>query len=251
MNLVLLGNGNMGKAVASLVEESGKHRVVARLDSKSALSPEAFQAADAVIEFTNAVAFLKNLPVLLQSGKPVVVGSTGWLSEVDNVRAQVLSLGGSLLYAANFSLGVQLFFRMVKHAAALIAPFPEFDAALSEIHHTAKKDSPSGTGLRAAALVLESLPRKTRLKTAVDSETPIAPDELLLTSIRLGKVFGTHTLHLDSAADEITISHNAKSRRGFAEGAIQAAEWLLDKKGFYSIDDFLSDRLAALNNTRP
>lgn len=243
MKIVLVGNGNMGKAIAALLAETQQHEIIATFSSKEPLHVEALAEADACIDFTTAAAFLENLPVLLQAKKPIVVGTTGWYDQLSEVAQKVQAANGALLYAPNFSLGVNLFLQLVKVAASLIAPFPEFDLALSEIHHTRKKDAPSGTALKAADYVLSVLSRKTTLRTSLADSAPIQKEQLLVTSLRLGSVFGTHTLHIDSPADELVLTHTAKSRRGFAEGALQAAEWLQGRQGFFSFDDFLAEKL--------
>ncbi|MCS7014259.1 MAG: 4-hydroxy-tetrahydrodipicolinate reductase [Chloroherpetonaceae bacterium] len=243
MKIILVGNGQMGRAIAAIIAETPQHQILAALSSKDVLQPDMLANADALIDFTNAKAFLQNLPVLLAANRPIVVGTTGWYHHLSEVKAQVEGADGALLYAANFSLGVHLFLRLAKVAASLIAPFPEFDIAISEAHHTRKKDAPSGTALKAAEQVLAALPRKTALRTALLPDTPLQKEELLITSLRVGSVFGEHTLHIDSPADELVIRHTAKSRRGFAEGALQAAEWLQGKRGFFSFEDFLSEKL--------
>ncbi|MFN3392973.1 MAG: 4-hydroxy-tetrahydrodipicolinate reductase [Candidatus Thermochlorobacter sp.] len=243
MKIVLIGNGNMGKAIAALLAETQQHEIMAIFSSKDPLRAEVLAEADACIDFTTATAFLENLPVLLQAKKPIVVGTTGWYNQLSEVEQKVQAANGALLYAPNFSLGVNLFLQLVKVAASLIAPFPEFDLALCEIHHTRKKDAPSGTALKAADHVLAALPRKTSLRTSLTDSAPIQKEQLLVASLRLGSVFGKHTLHIDSPADELVLTHTAKSRRGFAEGALQAAEWLQGRQGFFSFDDFLAEKL--------
>lgn len=243
MKIVLIGNGQMGKTIAALVAETKRHEILAALRSNEPLRAESLREADALIDFTNAGAFLDNLPTLLQAKKPIVVGTTGWQEQLDDVRKKVADANGTLLYAANFSLGVNLFLRLAKVAASLIAPFPEFDIAISETHHTRKKDAPSGTALKAAEQILSALPRKRTLRTSLSDSAPIQKEELLIVALRIGSVFGEHTIHIDSPSDELTITHAAKSRRGFAEGALQAAEWLQGKRGFFSFDDFLAEKL--------
>jgi 4-hydroxy-tetrahydrodipicolinate reductase len=240
MKLILVGYGKMGKAIDAIAHAEGC-TVVATADSKTPLTPALLSKGDAVIDFTSRDAFLKNVPALIGSGKPVVVGTTGWNDDSESVKAQVISSGSAMIHSANFSLGVQLFFRMARAAASLIAPFNGFDIAISETHHTQKLDSPSGTALKLASEVLSACPRKTKLTTSLDDR--LASNQLLVQAIRLGKVFGTHTLHIDSEFDEIELRHNAKNRLGFAQGSIAAAKWLADKKGFFTIDDLLDDKL--------
>ncbi|NTV47458.1 MAG: 4-hydroxy-tetrahydrodipicolinate reductase, partial [Chlorobiales bacterium] len=210
------------------------------------MTKEGLKKADVVIEFTNREAFLQNLDLMLDAGVPVVVGTTGWHDDFESVKKKVLASNTPMLYAANFSLGVNIFFRLVRQAARLIAPFENFDIAITEQHHTGKQDAPSGTALKAAQEVLAGLPRKTQIKTSMPEVGRIQPNELLVTATRLGTVFGQHTIHIDSESDSIEVSHTAKNRIGLARGAVEAAIWLAGKggKGMFSMDDFLNEKLA-------
>lgn len=249
MNISLLGYGKMGKAVEAAIVSSGEHTVVSHFNRTSALTPDVFQSADIIIEFTTGEAFIGNLSTLVKSGKPVIVGTTGWTSVMETVKREVEGANTLLLYASNFSLGVHLFFRLVKEAAALVNTLDGFDIALSEVHHTAKADVPSGTALRAAELVIAGVGRKTKLRTGLEPNGgKTAADELLVSSLRLGKVFGEHTLHIDSESDDLTLTHRAKDRSGFAQGSLAAAVWLAEAyqrgtRGVLTIDDFLLSRL--------
>jgi len=248
MKIALLGTGNMGKAIAAAATSSGKHEIVAELNDKCPLSETSFQDADIIIEVTAPDAFLANLDVLLKANRPIVVGTTGWYNELESVKAKVLAANASLLYAANFSLGVNIFFRLVHEAARLIAPFEDFDVAVSEQHHTGKVDAPSGTALKVAREILSAMPSKTEIKTTLPAKGKIEPNELLVSAIRLGSVFGQHSVHIDSNSDSLLISHTAKNRQGFAKGAVEAAEWLAadgGKRGFFSMDDFLNEILSS------
>ncbi len=240
LTVALVGYGKMGKAIDAIAEAQG-FRVLHRIDSSSQLTPNVFEKTDAIIDFTKKEAFLYNLPTLLEARKPIVVGTTGWHSELERVKQKVYEYNGAMVYASNFSLGVQLFFRAVRAVAKLYAPFADFDVGVSEIHHTAKLDSPSGTALTIAQEILASMPRKTELQTNTHQK-PL-PNELQIASLRLGKVFGKHIVHIDSEFDEITLEHNAKNRYGFAKGALEAAKWIQGKTGMYSIDDFLDEKL--------
>lgn len=230
----------MGKAIDAIASENDCN-VLLRLTSTSALTPEVFEKVDAIIDFTTRDAFLYNLPALLEARKPIVVGTTGWHRELEKVKRKVYEYSGAMIYASNFSLGVQLFFRAVRAVAKLYAPFPDFDIAVSEIHHTAKLDSPSGTALTIANEILANVPRKTTIQTDM-RQKPLS-NELQIASMRLGKVYGMHAVHIDSEFDSITLEHNAKSRYGFAKGALEAAKWIQGRAGMYSIDDFLDEKL--------
>jgi 4-hydroxy-tetrahydrodipicolinate reductase len=250
MNLTLVGFGKLGTAIAEAASHRGHHiaRTFTELDT---LTRDSFSDADVLIDVSTPAAFLKNLPLLLASGKPIVVGTTGWYGELENVKRLVLAANGSLLYASNFSLGVNLFFRVVKEASRLINKFDEFDVAVSETHHTEKLDAPSGTAIKTAQVILSEVKRKTAILRELPKDKKIEPSALHVSSMRLGKVFGQHTVAIDSASDEILVSHTAKNRTGFASGAVQAAEWLADakhhepRKGFFSMDDFLNETFNA------
>ena len=248
MRFTLVGNGRMGQQVALVIAQSGGHETAAVLDINTPITPDLFQGSDAIIDFTVREAFLANLPAMLASGVPVVVGTTGWDDRQEEVKGMLSDSGGSLLYSANFSLGVNIFLRTVREAARLIAPFSQFDIAFAEQHHTAKADFPSGTALRAADMILAANSRKKSVVRQLSDDKKLAPDELQVASLRLGSVFGKHSVFIDSDADEIVVSHTAKNRSGFASGAVEAAIWLALRHktapGFYTMDDFLNEKFA-------
>ncbi len=248
MRFTLVGNGRMGQQVAQVIGQTGSHAVAAVLDIDTTISPDLFRGRDALIDFTVRDAFMANLPAMLASGVPVVVGTTGWDDILEEVKKMVSGAGGSLLYSANFSLGVNIFLRTVREAARLIAPFGQFDIAFAEQHHTAKADFPSGTALRAADMILSANSRKKSVARQLSDDKKLAADELQVASLRLGSVFGKHTAFIDSDADEIVVSHTAKNRSGFASGAVEAAIWLAlrhkTEPGFYTMDDFLNEKFA-------
>jgi len=254
MKIALVGYGKMGHMLAQAASKRG-HEIVCTVDpfapdaacvtKDPAVMAEAVKAsgAEGIIEFSHPSAVLANLAALIPTGIPLVVGTTGWLDKVESVRTQVEARETCLLYSSNFSVGVNLFYRMVSEAARVMADFEEYDAALFESHHNQKADSPSGTGLELARRILANLPRKTKLVTDAFSRKP-EPDELHLASMRVGSVPGTHTVYFDSAADTIELTHTARSREGFALGAVRALEWLVPagpgnerKKGVFTMDD--------------
>ncbi|NTW56637.1 MAG: 4-hydroxy-tetrahydrodipicolinate reductase [Chlorobiaceae bacterium] len=248
MKFTLVGNGRMGRQVAMVAEQSGIHEIAAVLDVDARITPESFRGSDAIIDFTVRDAFLNNLPAMLGSGVPVVVGTTGWDDVREEVVRDVAAAGASLLYSANFSLGVNIFLRTVREAARMISPFGQFDIAFAEQHHTGKADFPSGTALRAADMILSVNSRKKTVAAQLPHDRKLAPEELQVAAIRLGSVFGKHSAFIDSESDEIVISHTAKNRSGFASGAVEAAVWLAGRHktvpGFYTMDDFLNERLS-------
>lgn len=217
MKLLVLGRGKTGGLVAQVARERG-HEVTAigSADNKSAsaLTRESLNGIDVVIDFTVPSAVLENIEACVSAGAAMVVGTTGWYEQIPRVRAQVEKAGSALLYASNFSVGVNLFFDIAHASAAALQH--GYTGKIIEAHHALKKDKPSGTAAALRRIVVES-----------------GGPELAIDSIREGEVVGMHRLEFDSAGDTIVLTHDAKSRRGFAEGAVKAAEWLRGKKGFY------------------
>jgi 4-hydroxy-tetrahydrodipicolinate reductase len=223
MNLLLLGRGKTGSAVAQVAAER-KHRIAIveakENESNAALTAEKLRDIDAVIDFTAPHCVLTNIEACVQAGKNMVVGTTGWHHELDRVRNLVERRGTGFLYAANFSIGVNLFLDVARTAAAALRH--DYSGQIFERHHAQKKDAPSGT-----ALVIQQIIR----------EASGQNEELEIISFREGDVVGLHEVVLESPADRIYLCHDAKSRRGFAEGAVRATEWLASKKGFYDFKD--------------
>lgn len=245
MNIALIGIGNLGKAILQIVEES-QHEIVSTFDVNSTIESSAFVNADVIIDVTHSEAFLANLDTYLITGLPIVVGTTGWYDQMEEVKAKVNVAKSRLMYAANFSLGVNLFLRIIQQAAHLINPFEAFDIAVAEQHHTGKIDSPSGTAIKISEKILDRLERKTTIKPRLAENERVKPEELHISAVRLGSVFGQHSVFIDSAEDSIELRHTAKNRLGFARGAVESAAWLIEqtgKKGVFTIDDFLNDRL--------
>jgi 4-hydroxy-tetrahydrodipicolinate reductase len=225
MNLLLLGRGKTGSLVAEVAAER-KHeiRVIGAKENRScaALTPENLRDIDAVIDFTAPHCVLSHIEACVQAGKNMVVGTTGWYGEIDRVRALVEQHRTGFVYSPNFSVGVNLFFDVARSAAAALRH--DYSGQIFERHHAQKKDAPSGT-----AIALQQVMREA--SGSHDNET------LEITSFREGDVVGLHEIVLESSADRIYLCHDAKSRRGFAEGAVRAAEWLAGKKGFYDFKD--------------
>lgn len=239
MNIALIGYGKMGKTIEQVITEeyAGSCQIVLRIDSqnRNTLNKTALQSADVAIEFTTPDAAPDNLLLCFEAGVPVVCGTTGWLNRFDEVRQMCLYKGGTLVYASNFSVGVNLFFELNRLLAQLIRPHTQYRPTIEETHHLQKKDSPSGTAVTLAeAIVSESL----QLQKWVNHPGK-EPDELPVISHRVEDVKGTHVVRYQSAIDTIEISHTAHSRRGFAQGAVMAAAWVLGKKGIFSMRDVL------------
>ncbi|MDR0476152.1 MAG: 4-hydroxy-tetrahydrodipicolinate reductase [Treponema sp.] len=258
MNIVITGYGKMGRLIETLALEAG-HKVLAVVDpylreektfngtpvhkTLSGLSV-LNEKIDVVIEFTHPDAAAENLMFLAKMKIPAVTGTTGWYGKLPEISAAVNGAGASLFYAPNFSLGMNLFYRLAEYAAELFDPFSEYDAAGFEAHHNKKADSPSGTAKALAEKILSKMKRK---KKAVYEmlDRPPASDELHFASLRTGSVPGIHSILFDSAADTIELTHTLRNREGLAAGAIKAAEWLSAKKrtGVFTMDDMLCDIL--------
>jgi len=258
MKVILFGYGKMGRLLAETLREKG-HEVLGAIDpyysggapglplyksKDDFFKGPGYKGADMALEFTRPAEAVGNLKYLAKEKVPVVVGTTGWYESLPEISETVAANGSSLLWASNFSLGVNLFYRIAEHTAKLIDPFAEYDAAGLETHHNRKLDSPSGTAQIIAERVLAQMTRK---KRAVYDKLDRAPeaDELHFASVRVGYIFGAHILLFDSPADTIEITHNAKNRDGLVSGAVFAAEWLHAKKrtGVFTIDDALADIL--------
>lgn len=237
MKIALIGYGKMGKLIEEIALQN-EHKIVARINSNSPITKENLNNADVCIDFSAPKNFIENIKKLASLGQTVVVGTTGWYDQIDLVKDLVERYKIGFLYAPNFSIGVNIFLKIVKEASLLINQFDEYDVGGFEIHHNQKKDSPSGTAKSIAGLLVDHLDKKkTIVYDRVDRE--IQEDELAFASIRSGCNPGEHSVIFDSNADTISLTHRARNREGFAKGAIVAAEWLQNKKGFYTINDLL------------
>lgn len=247
MRAVIVGYGSMGREVERALVERG-HEAVARVDAAAGrgdareLSPQIAAKADVAIEFSVAGAVAANARRYAELGLSAVVGTTGWQADLDEVARIVAGSSIAYLHGSNFSLGAHLFFALVGRAARLVDRLPEYDLLSWEVHHRRKKDSPSGTALSLAKVITAASSRKKKVVTE-RLDRPIAPDELHVASVRGGEVPGIHTVLLDSLFDTVEITHSARSRGGFALGAVRAAEWLAGRRGLYSVDDFIAELL--------
>jgi 4-hydroxy-tetrahydrodipicolinate reductase len=223
MNLLLLGRGKTGSLVAEVARQRGHEvRVVGAAENPActALTPERLNEIDVVIDFTAPSCVVAHIEACITAGKNTVVGTTGWYAESDRIKNLVESHGVGFVYAANFSVGINLFLDVARAAAAALQQ--EYSGQIFERHHADKKDAPSGT-----AMALQRVIRQSSGGT----------EDLEITSFREGDVVGMHEVVLDSAGDRIYLCHDAKSRHGFADGAVRAAEWIAGKKGFYDFKD--------------
>jgi 4-hydroxy-tetrahydrodipicolinate reductase len=247
MKLALLGYGKMGKIIEKIATDR-KHEIVLRIDYDNLheLTAENLQKADVAIEFSTPATVLGNIDSCLKAGVPIVVGTTGWYNELQQVKQQCERGNNSLIYASNFSVGVNIFFHVNRVLAKLMNNYPYYEVQVEEIHHSLKMDSPSGTAITIAEGIIENLDSKkewVNVLTADGAETAddnIKNDQLLIESFRIDSVPGTHTVIYDSEVDTIEFKHTAHNRNGFALGAVLAAEWIRDKKGFYSVQDMFN-----------
>lgn len=246
MKIALVGYGRMGREVEVLALEEG-HRVVARLDREDGLDSEALAGAEVAVEFTTPEAAPDTLVALAEAGVPVATGTTGWYGHLPRVKAAVESAGTGLVYAPNFSLGVAVFRRWVRLVAGDLDGLPDYDVSLHEVHHTGKADHPSGTARLLADTVVEATGRKERWAEWPASGPEIDPEVLQVTSARVGRVPGTHTVTVDGPDDQVTLTHTARNRKGFARGALLAADWIRGRSGVFTLDDVLADRLTSPN----
>jgi len=234
MKAALIGYGKMGQAIAHILEERGHHIVLRASDEQ--YDDELLRQADVALEFTQPDAAVGNLKQCFAVGVPVVTGTTGWQDQYEEVAALCRKAGGGLLYASNFSLGVNLFFALNKHLAQLMEPYPEYRAQLEEIHHTEKKDQPSGT---AITLAQDILTQQKRYRHWQLGSNITAEHTLGVTAQRISDVPGTHSVQYHSKQDTLEIKHTAHSRQGFAKGAALAAEFMAGKQGLYTMQDVL------------
>ncbi len=237
MKIALIGYGKMGKEIEQIAISRG-HTVVLKIDitNQEELTVENLSKADVAIEFTSPGTAVSNYLLCFKAGVPVVSGTTGWLEQRPQIEKACNEANGCFFYASNFSLGVNLFFELNRKLAEMMKPFPQYDVSMTEVHHTQKLDAPSGTAITLA----EDIIRHHGAKSAWTIESPKSESELHITPVREGVVPGIHTIKYDSEVDYIEITHSAYSRKGFAFGAVLAAEFCKGKSGIYSMNDLLN-----------
>lgn len=230
MKIALIGYGAMGKLIKTLAEEKGFEVAVIIDDADAGLS--AVEVAgklddvDVVIDFSSADAVKRNVDACVLAGVAIVEGTTGWNGQRNEIEQIVRDGGGTMVFGANFSIGVNLFYRIADFAAELFAKFPGYEAFIEEQHHSRKKDAPSGTALKLKAVVAKHF-----------------SEEFSISSTRAGNIPGTHRVGFDGSADQVLLEHIARSREGFAAGAILAAEWIVDRKGFFEFSEIVDEIL--------
>jgi 4-hydroxy-tetrahydrodipicolinate reductase len=238
MNIALIGYGKLGKEIETVALERG-HTIGQKVTIEEAQTYQ-LDGCDMAIECTGPESAVDNIRKCLKAGVPVVVGSTGWYAHFEEIKREIETRQASLVYATNFSIGVHLFWKANRYLAGLMRKFNDYNVAITEIHHTEKKDAPSGTAISTAEILMEESETRKHWKLVNEGET--APgDAIGITALREGDAKGMHVVSYESAVDRIELSHEAFSRKGFAHGAVLAAEFLQNKKGLYSMKDVLED----------
>ena len=235
MKIALIGYGNMGREIEDVTKNGGRHEIISISSETRSWDESGIKQADVVIDFSSPEVALENIEKVLRLGKNMVVGTSGWYEHIDKVDKWVKETGTGLIYGQNFAIGTNIFFQLVALASKLCAKYGNYDVYGHEVHHTGKKDSPSGTAFKTAQAILDNFPKKKKLETGrVDRK--IGSDELHFASIRGGRNPGMHEVTFDSEADSIVLSNQNHSRRGYAEGAVMAAEFVQEKKGLFAFD---------------
>jgi len=231
MKIALIGTGKMGRMVESLARDKG-HEIAVEIDENDADATagdlaKKLTAVDVAIDFSSTDAVMRNVAACIAAGLPLVEGTTGWNTQLDSVKEAVSSKSGAFVYGANFSIGGNLFYRITDFAAELFSKWPDYEVFIEEQHHSRKKDAPSGTALK--------------LKEVVSRHVR---GDFSVSATRAGNIPGTHRVGFDGPADQILLQHTARSREGFAAGAILAAEWIVGKNGFYEFDQVIQSLLS-------
>ena len=241
LSIALIGYGSMGKELERLAPQY-QCRVEQIFSSTRPLNAASANERnfDVAIDFSKPAAMLENVRWCAEAGKNIVIGTTGWANEAEEIEKIIREAKIGAVYGANFSVGVLMFLRIVETASELVSRYDEYDAALHELHHHRKLDSPSGTALAMANAITSKMPHKTSLLEET-SHGRIAPEVLHVSSTRVGEIPGTHTVYFDSLADTLELTHRARNRSGFASGALRAARWLHGKQGFINVRDIFTE----------
>ncbi|MBI2621268.1 MAG: 4-hydroxy-tetrahydrodipicolinate reductase [Candidatus Levybacteria bacterium] len=243
MKIALVGFGKMGRELEDVIVQSGVHQIISisYKNRNDKIDIDGLKESDVVIDFTSPEIIFSTIKTVIGLGKPMVVGTTGWYDKMPQVERIVKKNKGSLIYGQNFSIGANIFFSIISFASALIGKYEDYDVFGIETHHSGKKDSPSGTARKLAEIIIKNYPKKTTLQVE-KLDRQIRAEELHFASIRGGRNFGMHEIVFDSPADEIRLSHQAWGRKGFALGAINAAEFIKGKKGFYNFNEIFANQ---------
>lgn len=235
MKIVLLGYGKMGKEIEKIALDR-KHEVVLKVDETNAktITADDLRKGDVAIEFSTPHTVESNINKCFEAGLPIVVGTTGWYDNFEKIKSECIKSNNTLFYATNFSVGVNLFFKVNKYLAELMNNYPDYNVSMEEIHHIHKLDKPSGTAITLAEQIIQKINRKTGW--SIENQNP---ETLFIKDIREGEVPGTHIIKYSSPIDDIEIMHKAHNRKGFALGAVLAAEFAHNKKGVYTMSDLI------------
>lgn len=237
MKIALIGYGKMGKAI-ELIASKKEHEIIIKIDEPNLheFTKENLSSADVAIEFTSPRSAFDNVKKCIEFDVPVISGSTGWTERLEELKIFCADNNGAFIYSSNFSIGVNIFFELNKKLASLMSSQDDYEVILEETHHTQKKDAPSGTAISLAEQVLEQVKRKNKWVNVLSDN----PSDLEIMSQRIDPAPGTHSVKYSSVIDDIEIIHTAHSRTGFASGAVLAAEFIKDKKGFFTMKDVLN-----------
>ncbi|EHQ25350.1 4-hydroxy-tetrahydrodipicolinate reductase [Mucilaginibacter paludis] len=246
MKIALLGYGKMGKIIEQIALDR-KHEIVLKIDytNLDELTVDNLTKADVAIEFSTPDSVLNNIRQCFEAKVPIIIGTTGWYGQLQQIKDECIKTNNALLYASNFSVGVNIFFHMNQILAKLMNRYPYYEVQVEEIHHVQKLDSPSGTAMTIAEGIIDNLDSKTEWVNVLqeNGDEPIdavKSNQLLIESLRIDSVPGTHTVIYDSEVDMIEFKHTAHNRSGFALGAVLAAEWIQNKKGFFTASDMFN-----------
>ncbi len=239
--IAIIGYGKMGKCIEDIAIKNNMN-ITDIFDIDNMLCLNKIYDFDVAIDFSTPDSIMEHISILNKMKKNIVIGTTGWYDNLKQVEEDCKKSGNGVVWASNFSIGIQIFSKLAKEVALLINKFEGYDIFMSELHHNNKIDSPSGTAKTIANIILENNNRKTKINTELLNRK-IEPNELHISSLRGGNIFGIHTVFVDSENDTIEIQHTAKNRNGLATGAILAAKWIYNKTGFYNFADILDNIL--------
>ena len=244
MNVGIIGYGKMGHEIEKVAKDKGITIRTIDLNDDNAnfkeINEESMKDVDVCIDFTHPDSVVENIEKISKFGKNIVVGTTGWYDKLEDVKKIIEQTGTGLIWSGNFSVGVNIYFKIIENAAKIMDKFDDYDAFVHEFHHNKKADSPSGTAVMIGEILTGNIERKKRVVTE-ELKRKIAADELHISSTRGGSIPGTHIVGFDSATDTIELKHTARNRQGFALGAIMATQWIQGKKGFYDINDMMKE----------
>ncbi len=243
MNIAIIGYGKMGHEIEKIAKDKGIN-IASIIDPNQnnakykEINEESMKDVDVCVDFTHPDSVIDNIKKISNFKKNIVVGTTGWYNNMDKVKGMVENANIGLIWSGNFSLGVNIYFKIIENAAKIVNKFDDYDVFVHEFHHNQKADSPSGTAVMLGNILIDNIERKKKVVTE-ELKRRINPEELHVSSTRSGSIPGTHIVGFDSAADTIELKHVARNRQGFALGAVLAAQWIQNKKGFYDINDFI------------